>query len=279
MLAEKAYAKINWALVVTGRRGDGYHLLDMLMQPIALCDELSAEEADSLSLVIEGDDIEAGPNNLVLRAARALQAHTGTSLGAHLYLKCRVPNQAGLGAGSADCAAALRLLKRLWHLEIPDEELLSIGARLGADVPFCLTNRYARVQGIGERVLPLSGAKQWPLVIVKPKLGVSTPEAFRLLDKSFPQNSERNLDNALIALSNGDWQSFAAYAGNDLLAPAIQLAPQIGGCIGILQEQGALYADMTGSGSAVYGVFADMATAEQAAETIGRGAFATYTLA
>jgi len=104
MLFETANAKINWALEVTGRREDGYHLLDMLMQPISLCDELSAEEADGISLAIDGDPIAPGPENLVWRAAVALQKHCGVQKGAHIVLKKRIPSQAGLGGGSADCA-------------------------------------------------------------------------------------------------------------------------------------------------------------------------------
>lgn len=280
MLFETANAKINWALEVTGRREDGYHLLDMLMQPISLCDELSAEEADDISLTILGNDaIATGPDNLILRAAHALCAHVGIRRGARLVLNSRIPGQAGLGGGSTDCAAALRLLRRLWGLSVSDAELQQIGLRLGADVPFCLVNRFARVQGIGERISPLPDARQLPLVILKPETGVPTPAAFRLLDESFPQKPKRTLDSALIALSNGDWNTFAQTAGNDLLAPALRLVPEIGGCIALLKEKGALYADMSGSGSAVFGVFADMTQAQKTAGEIGPGAYAAYTLA
>lgn len=279
MLFETANAKINWALEVTGRREDGYHLLDMLMQPISLCDELYAEEAEEISLAIEGDPIAPGPENLVWRAAVALQKACGVTNGARMVLKKRIPSQAGLGGGSADCAAALRLLRRLWELPLTDVDLHEIGLKLGADVPFCLANRFARVQGIGEGILPLETAWEIPIVILKPAEGVPTPVAFKLLDESFQQKPERDLDTALKALSNGDWDTFGASAGNDLLAPAMQIVPAIGECISVLRAHGALYADMSGSGSAVFGVFADMMQAENAAQAIGRGAIAAYTLA
>ena len=279
MLFETANAKINWALEVTGRREDGYQLLDMLMQPISHCDELYAEEADKISLTIEGDPIAPGPENLVWRAAAALQQKCGITKGARMVLKKRIPSQAGLGGGSADCAAALRLLRRLWDLPLTDQDLHEIGLTLGADVPFCLANRFARVQGIGEGIIPLDQAQEIPIVILKPADGVPTPVAFKLLDESFQQKPERDLDTALKALSNGDWDAFGASAGNDLLAPALQIVPAIGGCIAKLKDHGALYADMSGSGSAVFGVFADMAQAENAAQAIGPGAIAAHTLA
>lgn len=279
MLFETANAKINWALEVTGRREDGYHLLDMLMQPVSLCDELSAEEADEISLEIEGDPIAPGPENLIWRAAVALRSHAGIIKGAHIVLKKRIPSQAGLGGGSADCAAALRLLRRLWQIDVSDEELQGIGLKLGADVPFCLINRFSRVQGIGETVKPVGWAKEIALVILKPDEGVPTPKAFRVLDETFQQKPKRDLDSALNALSNGDWGNFARYAGNDLLGPALQIVPRIGECIELLKKHGALYADMSGSGSAVFGVFADMSKAQAAAKAIGPGAYAAYTLA
>lgn len=279
MLFETANAKINWALDVTGRAANGYHLLDMLMQPISLCDELSAELADDISLAIEGDPIAPGPENLVWRAAVAMSEFFGVKKGARITLKKRIPSQAGLGGGSADCAAALRLLRRLWKIDAADEQLCQIGLWLGADVPFCVINRFSRVQGVGEVVMPLPGAREIPLVIVKPAAGVPTPVAFRILDETFQQKQQRDLDTALNALSNGDWEKFRQFAGNDLLAPALQIVPEIGSCIDLLKEHGALYADMSGSGSAVFGVFADRAQAEHAARAIGPGAYAAHTLA
>ncbi len=279
MLYQTANAKINWALRITGVRDDGYHLMDMLMQPISLCDELSAEPADDLSLEIKGEAIALGPENLVLRAAEALRSYAGISKGAKITLTNRIPSQAGLGGGSADCAAALRLLCRLWEIEISDEEMLKIGLKLGADVPFCLTNRFSRVQGIGEVISPISWVKEIPLVIVKPERGVPTPAAFRLFDEEICKKTHLGLDIALEALSNGDWKEFSRAAGNDLLAPALRLVPEIEGYIALLRQKGALYADMSGSGSAVFGVFADMAQAQRVAEEIGPGAYAAHTLA
>lgn len=278
MLLETANAKINWALAVTGQREDGYHLMDMLMQPISLCDELTAEDAADISLTVEGDPIAPGQDNLVQRAAASLAAHAGVRKGARIVLKKRIPSQAGLGGGSADCAAALRLLRRLWNLSVTDEELREIGLQLGADVPFCLVNRFSRVQGIGERVIPLPGAKIFPLVILKPKVGVPTPLAFRLLDEARLTKSERDLDRALNAMYNADWEEFANAAGNDLLSPALRIAPQVGTCIELLRAHGALYADMSGSGSAVFGVFSHMQQAQRVAQAIGSGAYAVHTL-
>ena len=152
----QARAKINWTLNVTGKREDGYHLLDMLMQPIALHDTLYIEAADGLTLTVEcADGLSAGDDNLVLRAARALQAIGGISRGASMRLIKRIPMGAGLGGGSADAAAALKGLNKLWGIGLDLPALCRIGERLGADIPFCLHDAPRRAQGIGENLTPI----------------------------------------------------------------------------------------------------------------------------
>ena len=270
-----AHAKINWALNITGRRDDGYHLLDMLMQSIALRDELRVEPADALSLTVNGEP--TGEDNLVLRAARALNRHAGRSLGARMALEKRVPARAGLGGGSADCAAALIALNALWGLGLSHETLLRLGERLGADVPFCLTGGLAIVRGIGEQIERVPDAPEIPLVLVRPGDGLSTGEVFSLWDGGgFP---EVRLDTRALAeaVARRDLRAVDALCANALTAPAVSLMPEIASLISNMRALGAAAAFMTGSGSTVVGAFEDASAAARAANLIP-GAILTKTL-
>ena len=270
-----ACAKINWALNITGRRADGYHLLDMLMQTIELHDTLQVEPTGALSLTVNG--APAGEDNLILRAARALNRYAGTEHGAKMSLTKRVPARAGLGGGSADCAAALRALSALWGLDYPDAKLLEIGLSLGADVPFCLTGGLARVSGIGEGIAPVPGAPSIPLALVTPGGGLSTGAVFSLWDAGgFP---EVELDTAALAdaVARRDLPAVDRLCANALTAPAVSLMPEIGRLIDEMRALGAGAAFMTGSGSTVVGAFDTEAAARAAAERLP-GAILTCTL-
>lgn len=261
-----ARAKINWSLNITGLRADGYHLLDMLMQTIDLHDTLEIEPAAGLSLTV--DDTPAGEENLVLRAAMALNRHAGTRRGARMALIKRIPARAGLGGGSADCATALRALNGLWELGLSEAELLEIGLSLGADVPFCLTGGLARVRGIGEDILPVPQAPSIPLVLVVPGGGLSTGAVFSLWDRGgYP---EVRLDNAALAgaVTAGRLDEVDRLCANALTAPAVSLMPEIGSLIERMRALGAGAAFMTGSGSAVVGAFADDDAARCAARSL-----------
>lgn len=261
-----AYAKINWSLNITGRRVDGYHLLDMLMQTIDLHDTLEIEPDGGLSLTVDGTP--AGEENLVLRAAMALNRHAGTRRGARMALSKRIPARAGLGGGSADCATALRALNGLWGLGMSEAELLEIGLSLGADVPFCLTGGLALVRGIGEDITPVPGATSIPLVLVVPGGGLSTGAVFSLWDRGgYP---EVRLDNAALAgaVTAGRLDEVQWLCANALTAPAVSLMPEIGTLIDSMRALGAGAAFMTGSGSAVVGAFADDDDARRAAQAL-----------
>ncbi len=260
----KAYAKINWLLYVKGKRADGYHLLDMLMQRVALHDTLTLDLDSSLTLAIAGNDaLAAEENNLVLRAARALQQASDTAQGAKMRLVKRIPTGSGMGGGSADCAAALRGLNKLWQLNLPEETLFDIGLRLGADVPYCLQNVPCRVRGIGEQLTPIT-APAIPLVVLLPSEGVSTRDIFRAYR---PGGVSIHVDAAQQALQMGDLHALALAAGNDLQLSCLQFRPQIAAAIDVLRQQGAAFAQMTGSGAAVIGAF-DTAAQADAAYTV-----------
>ena len=259
-------AKINWALDIVGRRPDGYHLLDMLMQTIDLADELTLEPADALTLTVDG--VTAGEENLVLRAAMALNRHAGTRFGAAMALKKRVPARAGMGGGSADCALALRALNGLWGLGLDDAALLKIGESQGADVPFCLTGGLARVSGIGEVIEPVEGAPEIPLVLVTPGGGLSTGAVFSLWDAGGWPGTRYDARALAEAVVRRDLAAVDRLCKNALTAPAVSLMPEIGRLIDRMRALGAGAAFMTGSGSTVVGAFSDPAAAEAAAAAL-----------
>lgn len=276
-ITAKAYAKINWSLGICGDRPDGYHDLDMLMQRIELCDELTFESARWLTLSIDGQKLPTGDRNLVIRSANALNDVLGTKHGARITLKKNIPSRAGLGGGSADSAATLIALNRLWNLNLPLRTLARIGKKLGADVPYCLCRGLARVQGIGEIITPLDKSPVYPMVIVTPGGGLSTPAVFQEWNKG--NHPMTQVDNAALAdaLVSGDHVRAQALSHNDLEAPAICLMPEIGALIEKFRSLGAKYTRMTGSGSTVFAVFESDEAALSAAEQVP-GAIFTRTI-
>ena len=270
----RAYAKINWALNITGRRADGYHLLDMVMQSIDLYDDLALEAADDLSLTVDG--VPAGEENLVMRAARALNRRAGVNRGARMALTKRIPARAGLGGGSADCAAALVALNGLWGLDLSGGELRDVGLSLGADVPFCLTGALAVVRGIGEDIRPVPGAPEIPLVLAVPGGGLSTGAVFSLWDAGGFPPVTLDADALADAVAKRDLAAIRRLNANALTAPAVSLLPEVGEALDKLRRLGAAAALMTGSGSGVVGAFESDAAARRAAQAMD-GAILTRT--
>ena len=259
-----APAKVNLALHVTGRRADGYHLLDSYVVFASVGDRIVAAPADRLSLTIEGpegDGLDAGPGNLVLRAAQAF----GSGQGAAITLHKALPVAAGIGGGSADAAATLRALSGLWGQKLPDTEAV---LRLGADVPVCLAGRPARMSGIGETLDPAPVLPDgMALLLVNPREAVPTPLVFAALPRKdnpplapFPDRFDTT--GALV-----DW---LVAQRNDLEAPALSNAPVIGEVLAEIMKTGALMTRMSGSGATCFGVFADLASAEDAARHLER---------
>lgn len=241
-LGEDAPAKLNLALHVRRRRADGYHDIETLFAFADYGDRLEGEVADTLSLNVDGPfaaAIEAGDDNLVLRAAEALRHEAGVHAGARLRLVKRLPVAAGLGGGSADAAAALRLLDRLWGLGWSRDRLAGLGARLGADVPACVHSRPMLGRGRGEELRPvaLDGAAA---ILVNPRVALATATVFAAWD---------GIDRGALA---GDWRA----GRNDLEQPAIELQPVIATVLAaIAAEPGVTLARMSGSGATGFGVF------------------------
>jgi len=262
-LTVHAQAKINWSLSICGERPDGYHNLDMLMQSIELSDILTFESARFLTLDIDGQRLPTGERNLVIRAANALNETMGKRMGARITLKKNIPARAGLGGGSADCAATLIALNRLWNFNLPLRTLMQIGLTLGADVPFCLQKGLCRAQGVGEILTPQENAPFIPLVMITPGGGLSTPAVFKAWNAGgYPMTPVDTLALAH-ALQEGDLSRAQQLSHNDLEAPAIELMSEIGELIEKFRNLGASFVRMTGSGSTVFAAF----HSEEAAQT------------
>ena len=251
----EARAKINWTLDITGQRADGYHLMDMLMQPVSLSDTVTLEPSDAVTLTTGGAPlIPADERNLAYRAAMALREATGYPGGAAIHVEKRIPAGAGMGGGSADAAAVLAGLNRLWNLHLPQPELERIGLTLGADVPFCLRGGLTRTTGIGEAMRPLPCTRAYELVVVQPCEELSTGAVFRAYHE-MAQIQRPDTNAAEAALTTGDLPLLARSLGNVLQPVSEALRPDIHEAIEALRDCGAAAALMTGSGSAVFGVF------------------------
>ena len=269
-----APAKVNLFLRILGRREDGYHLLDSLMLPVSLCDEIqiwldgavSAERpASSARIRLSCDDprVPSDETNLAYRAASLLCREAGLTARVSLHLVKRIPAGAGLGGGSSDAAAVLKGLNSLLKLGWSRPRLCELGLRLGADVPFFIPCRPARATGIGEELRPAGLVERRWLVLVAPAFGVSTPWAYRQFDQLVGMTTPP----PTISVSADGWPPPAACV-NDLeraVLPAHPLLQQLKNMLLSAQAEVAL---MSGSGSAVFGLFGRRATAQEAANDI-----------
>lgn len=261
-LSLKAPAKINLALHILGRRADGYHELSMLMEKISLCDEIRLEEVTGpLELRAEGCDFPP-EKNLAYRTAKALREAADTRFSARIYLKKVIPIGAGLGGGSSDAAAVLKGLNQLWELNWPNEKLAEIGVKLGADVPFFLYDGPAIVRGIGEKVIPRRIPQMW-IILIYPGVAVDTAWAYRLWDKrkEEPVPSEHKRVEALTQGNHDvsvppDFGGLLEILHNDFEAVVFPKFPEIQSARSALQKAGVPGTLMSGSGSAVFGLFA-----------------------
>jgi 4-diphosphocytidyl-2-C-methyl-D-erythritol kinase len=264
-----APAKLNLYLHVTGRRADGYHLLDSLVAFAALHDTVSAAPAGDLSLSVAGpfaDALRGEGDNLVLRAARKLAAAAGTPARAALHLVKRLPVASGIGGGSADAAAALGALAELWDAALPPESLASLGLALGADVPICLAGCAAQVSGIGETIAPAPPLPAAPLVLVNPLVPLATPAVFKARSGAFSEPAPL----ARAPRDVADLAEALAARANDLTDAAVSIVPEIATVLaGLAAQPGCLLARMSGSGATCFALFARHEDAAAAAAAIG----------
>ncbi|HEX2524837.1 MAG TPA: 4-(cytidine 5'-diphospho)-2-C-methyl-D-erythritol kinase [Geminicoccus sp.] len=271
-LTEAAPAKVNLDLLVTARRLDGYHELDSIVVFAPVGDLVRFEPAEGglggLELAVEGPfatDVPADGGNLVLRAAELFQRRTGAAVAGRLVLEKRLPVGAGLGGGSSDAAATLRLLDRACRTNLGNGRLRDLGAELGADVPVCVYGQSVRMRGLGERLDPIRGLPDLPLVLVNPGVHVATPAVFRALTEL---GEER--DGGMVPHPGPRvLASFLAESRNDLEPAAIGLAPVIDKVLQSLRVlDGCALARMSGSGATCFGLFPEEAQAVRAAQIL-----------
>lgn len=264
----QAYAKLNLTLGVLYKRADGYHALDSLMQRISLCDTVVLEKSSEVTVTASGMLLPY--QNTLRKAAERYLALTGH--GAEIRVIKRIPAEAGMGGGSADAAAVLEGLHRLYG-DLDERHLFDLALGVGADVPFCLYAQrggsIARAEGVGELLTPLSGM---PLhfAVAKPSQGVSTKALFSAL--KLPRKNPDTVA-AMQAVARQDSAALAGCLYNALEEPAVALVPEIGQLRQRLLDAGALGATMTGSGSTVFGLFETAVAAQAAADSLHDAAF------
>ncbi|WHO37146.1 4-(cytidine 5'-diphospho)-2-C-methyl-D-erythritol kinase [Sphingobium sp. AP49] len=265
-MIEIAYAKVNLALHVRAKRPDGFHALESLFMFAEDGDVLHARarEDGGLTLVMDGPFgslLDANDDNLVLRAARSLQMAAGVGRGADILLDKRLPVASGIGGGSADAAATLRLLARLWAIDLAQVDLQAMALSLGSDVPACLASVTQMVRGRGEVLEPQEpvGLAGRPLLLVNPRVGVSTADVFAGWDR---------IDRG--ALDASSMEALVQAGRNDLEAPARALAPVIGDILAALRGSQARLARMSGSGATCFALFDTTADMGLAADRLRR---------
>jgi len=270
----RAPGKINVSLTVGALQEDGYHDVATAYQAVSLYEDVYATKADGFSVEFGGSidtsHLTVGADNLAIRAARLLARSTGYRGGVHLRIEKDVPIAGGMGGGSADAAATLLACDTLWGTERTRDQLLALGAELGADVPFALAGGTAIGTGRGDRLSPAlaKGTFQWVLAIAE--FGVSTPDVYGELDRHrerhaqdiFPAQQIPQVDSGVLqALRAGDPHMLAEVLHNDLQAPALHLAPGLGEVLQLGEENGALAGIVSGSGPTVAFLAADLDSA------------------
>ncbi len=251
----KAFGKINLTLDVLGRRRDGYHLLDTVMQTVSIWDELEIQTGGERGVRLEcnRESLPLDSKNTVYRAAKFFLEDQGlVNEGLTIYIHKFIPSRSGMGGGSADAAAVLRGLNEMYGAGLSDGKLMELGAKVGADVPFCVTGGAARCTGTGTEVSPAPMMPECWLVVCKPPAGMSTPRAYALLDQ-YPLSSTQATPRMMDALEAGNLRRVAKGLANRF-DETIRMA-QVRGVKRAMLGIGALGAMMTGSGSGVYGIF------------------------
>ena len=257
-----ANAKINLALDVTGKRPDGYHDIRTVMQSVALKDTLSMRKlfTPQIKICTNLKWLPVDERNLVYKAAKVLFDKFQPEDGIFIEIDKQIPVSAGLGGGSADCAAALCGISKLFNFPISQNELLEIGKSLGADIPFCIIKGTALAEGIGEILTPLPPCPDCFIVIAKPPLCISTADVFRQF-KMENVAQRPNIDNMIEGISDSDIGKVAGNLCNVLESVTAKEFPIIGKIKDIMNESGAIGSLMSGSGPSVFGLFANKQTA------------------
>ena len=252
-MKERAYAKINLCLDIAGRRDDGYHELKMIMVPIDFYDVLEMNIAEETSLSLNRAYLPVNEKNTIIKAIKVMKEKYGIEENFECNLMKHIPTRAGLAGGSADAAAAIRMINRMLRLGLTMDEMIETGKQVGADVPFCIISRPALVGGIGEKIIPFDCDPDFDILLVKPRKGVSTKEAFELADRS-EQPEHPDCMAMMEALVRNDYEGVVSSLGNSLEPAAVQLVAEIRTVKEQLTAMGFDGVLMSGSGSTVFGI-------------------------
>ena len=266
----RAFAKVNYALDVLGLRADGYHEVSTVMQSISLADEVELRHAaGGFDLSLEPEEVEVGPQerNTTYLAWKALQRLTGKELPVKVTLRKEIPAGAGLGGGSANAAAVLVGLNELFALGLRVDKLRGIAARIGADVPFCISGGTAMGEGVGEILTPLPAPPAHLLVVAKPLRSADTAGIYLAYDEAKTE-STNSVKPVVSALRSGSLPTLAAAVDNDLATVTRGIIPEVARLERALLASGALGVSMSGSGTAVYGIFHDEKVAGLGKDTV-----------
>ena len=260
----KAHSKINLMLNIEGKRPDGYHNVDMIMQTLEFGDVVHAEKILSGIELSGTGNIPYDSTNLAYKAAQLFFDVSGIRGGVRLYIEKNIPVCAGMAGGSADGAAVLKCLNRLYGNPLSAKVLTKISAKLGADVPFCVKGGTVRAQGIGDVLTPLRNFERVSVVVVKPCISISTPWAYSSLD--YQTMEHPSTEDAVNAINQGDYNKLCKLMGNSFEQSVFRKYPEIGEIKDKLLSFGADGALMSGSGSTVFGLFKENSMAEKAYE-------------
>lgn len=268
----KAYAKINLALNVIGRRDNGYHDLRMIMQTIGVYDELSfvKTESSDITMTCSVQGLPTDDSNLVIKAAKLMFKTYDIKGGLKIHLDKRIPAAAGLAGGSTDAAAVFKAINYMYDLSASLEDLQKLGVTLGADIPYCIIGGTALAEGIGEELTKLPTPPSCHILLVKPDVNVSTKYVYEHIDNEDPANlSCADIEGMIDGLYNSDMKQIVSCMGNDLAKVTEKEYTRIGDLKRLMTQGGAIASMMSGSGPSVYGFFDNLEAAEQTAETIG----------
>lgn len=261
-----APAKLNLYLKVVGKRDDGYHFIESIMQTVSLFDVIEMEliNKDNILITCDDENIPCDKSNIAYKCAFELFKYVGIKRGVKINIKKNIPHGAGLGGGSSDGAAVIYGLNKMLSLNLSLNEMMEIGGKVGADIPFMLFGGTAKVTGIGENINRVSSISNCFFIIIKPEAFISTKEAYKRIDEK-ALNENNNFSNILTSIENKNVLEMAKFLENDfeLVAPKVIFEVKEE-----LKNKGAINSLMTGSGSAVFGIFKDEEKAIKAKEEL-----------
>ena len=277
----KSRAKINLSIDVLGKREDGYHLVEMIMQTIDLYDLIEINERQDNNILIKStsDDIPLDSDNLVYKAAELIRQTFNIDKGLDIYIQKNIPVAAGMAGGSSNAAAVLVGLNKLWNLNLSEERLEEIGLKLGADVPFCIKGGAVLAEGIGEKLTPIKGLNEdVSILICKPDLFVSTKEVYECLDS---KQIDKRPDNQFLiqCLKNNETKKLAENMFNVLEEVTVDKHPVIQQIKDIMMKNKALGAMMSGSGPTVFGLYENKADAVKCKSVLEKQFNQTFVIA